>query len=331
MDRPLQWFICLLHMNELPLRHLIKYIDGETYSPHSFCGTIGNGLANCEAVSVAKFKRIPIQLPKIDSDLSTDQRYLYEMCLSINSSYVSPSLASRNPGKMCHSRWLTTANRILRLYVTKENPDEKLMFLTDYIIKVYAPVWFGIKKSPSCLSGPTHFQDLIRRTRYLPEALKAVVDPVIQRNSYFGHAENVVLAMLGDSRTDIRKLAVDYIVSSRNQASTGVRRFIVPTINMDASDYISLIDLGIYRFLEPPLTRQYTMHELQSFINDPEPFVRDTKYPCHTQAVERVIKLVTEAAAAVSGQERRDGYIRATLKNRSIMPVFETKKNFVLT
>ena len=126
-------------------------------------------------------------------------------------------------------------------------------------------------------------------------------------------------------------LAVDYIVSSRNQASTGVRRFIVPTINMDASDYISLIDLGIYRFLEPPLTRQYTMHELQSFINDPKPLVRDTKYPCHTQAVERVIKLVTEAAAAVSGQERRDGYIRATLKNRSIMPVFETKKNFVLT
>ena len=59
--------------------------------------------------------------------------------------------------------------------------------------------------------------------------------------------------------------------------------------------------------------------------------MRYTKYPCHTQAVERVIKLVTEAAAAVSGQERRDGYIRATLKSRIIMPVFETKKNFVLT
>ena len=78
----------------------MKYLDGETYSPHSFCGTIGKELANCNAVPVANFKRIPIQLPKIDSDLSTDQRYLYETCLSINSSYVSPSLASRNPDKI---------------------------------------------------------------------------------------------------------------------------------------------------------------------------------------------------------------------------------------
>ena len=30
LDRPLHWFICQLHANELPLRHLIKTLDGKT-------------------------------------------------------------------------------------------------------------------------------------------------------------------------------------------------------------------------------------------------------------------------------------------------------------
>ncbi len=30
LNRPLQWFICLLHANELPLRHLFIKLDGET-------------------------------------------------------------------------------------------------------------------------------------------------------------------------------------------------------------------------------------------------------------------------------------------------------------
>lgn len=28
IKKPLQWIVCLLHMNELPLRHLFAYIDG---------------------------------------------------------------------------------------------------------------------------------------------------------------------------------------------------------------------------------------------------------------------------------------------------------------
>jgi len=41
------------------------------------------------------------------------------------------------------------------------------------------------------------------------------------------------------------------------------------------------------------------------------------------------VKIVTEAAAAVCGQEARDGYIRARLQHREEMPVFTTKKHFL--
>ena len=46
--RAMQWAICLLHMNELPLRHLVKRIGGYTSGPKSFVGPLGKQLANVE-------------------------------------------------------------------------------------------------------------------------------------------------------------------------------------------------------------------------------------------------------------------------------------------
>lgn len=46
LGRPLHWFICLLHANELPLRHLLQYVDGSTSGPKAFLGPIGRALQN---------------------------------------------------------------------------------------------------------------------------------------------------------------------------------------------------------------------------------------------------------------------------------------------
>jgi len=52
------------------------------------------------------------------------------------------------------------------------------------------------------------------------------------------------------------------------------------------------------------------------------------KYPCHTQAVERCVKLVTEASSAVCGASARDGFIRVRLESRGLMPSFNTKREY---
>ncbi|KAG5862961.1 hypothetical protein JTB14_028064 [Gonioctena quinquepunctata] len=39
LNRPLQWFVC-----QLPLRHLINFLDGSTTGPKGFCGPIGQAL-----------------------------------------------------------------------------------------------------------------------------------------------------------------------------------------------------------------------------------------------------------------------------------------------
>ena len=52
------------------------------------------------------------------------------------------------------------------------------------------------------------------------------------------------------------------------------------------------------------------------------------KFLCHSQAVERHIKLITEASATVCGQETRNGFIRTHIQSRKEIPKFESKQQF---
>src|SRR6218665_2591838 len=144
------------------------------------------------------------------------------------SGQCSTDLGNRKPGPMCHYRWLTTANRILRLYISKENPDKHLVTLVNYIVKMYAPLWFEIKSKPSCIGGSRHLFHVIHYSRYLSTELKRIVDPVRQRNSYFAHPENLLIAMATDERPHIRQLALRRVLaarSSKNETDTTPRIF----------------------------------------------------------------------------------------------------------
>ena len=69
LNKPLQWVICLLHTNVLPLRHVFKMLDGTTKSPDSFSGPIGKSLTGDVSSwpVAANFKSIPnphfVELP----------------------------------------------------------------------------------------------------------------------------------------------------------------------------------------------------------------------------------------------------------------------------
>jgi len=168
VKHPLQWFICMFHFNEL--RHLFAHLDGTTAGPNAFTGTLGKTLPSCQSLDIVSFKTISGDLPEITDfkSLSKDQRYLYEMCLAIRSGLISQSLSSREPGKMAHSRWLTTANRLLRLYVSTSQPSQSLVTFAEYIIRIYGTVWFGIKLKPQCYYGATHLWRTIHLSRFLP-------------------------------------------------------------------------------------------------------------------------------------------------------------------
>src|SRR6218665_367207 len=98
--------------------------------------------------------------------------------------------------------------------------------------------------NPSCKDGYLHLWRTIFRSRYLPEVIKAVIDPVIQRTGFFGHPENILFGMISDTRKHIRALGLRRILKSRNDShpENGVQTFVIPELNFAVSDYIHIID-----------------------------------------------------------------------------------------
>ena len=157
LGRKAQWNICKLHINELGLRHLIADIDGPTNSENTFSGPIGKLIkTNVEDIKInQKFKKIItgediFDLPnEVVDDLSTDQKYGYMMVKMIRSGVIDKSLTKLKCGPICHGRWLTTANRIMRLYVSKHGLKgqvlKNLALITEFIVTQYYFMWFEIK------------------------------------------------------------------------------------------------------------------------------------------------------------------------------------------
>lgn len=334
LGRPLQWFICQLHANELPLRHLFTKLDGATSGPQLYSGPIGKLLEKCTDLPVTGFSAIPVPnmpvlLKETENSLSTDQKYLYQICQAVSSGSCPQDLSNRNSGKMAHSRWLTTANRILRLYVATPNPSTQLIQLAEYVVKVYAPVWFSIKKDSSFKHGPNHVYQLIEYSRCLSSDVKRIIDPVIQRNSFFAHPENLLLAMLYDNRPHIKELGLRRIIATRKNSKPGLRIFKVPKLNFEARYYTDMIVWSESQVTSPPVLKDITDSELENLVSSKsDTLIQLPEYPCHTQAVERCVKMVTEASLNVAGEKARDGFIRSKIKSREIMPNFETKRNF---
>ncbi|GBN74388.1 hypothetical protein AVEN_273088-1 [Araneus ventricosus] len=148
---------------------------------------------------------------------------------------------------------------------------------------------------------------------------------------FFAHTENVLLAMFVDEKEHIRELGYKKILKARQivPKKKTVRNFIPPKINFQASDYIKIINWNSCVVYPPPMLRGLSEDDIKSLVNsDTMPIREIQKFPCHIQAVERCIKLVTEASNKVCGREARDGYIRATLKSRSVKPNFSKKSDF---
>ena len=138
--------------------------------------------------------------------------------------------------------------------------------------------------------------------------------------------------MLTDVRPNIRKLGFRQILKARKNKLPSARVFKVPSLNLSAKDYIALIDWHATGTInEPPLTFGISEEELLQFIKQKEtPSVTFPRLLCHTQAVERCVKMVTEASGAVCGADRRDGNIKVQLESRGLMPFFHTKRDYVL-
>ena len=311
--------------------------------------------------------QFPVIDEEVHTDLSTDQLYLYDICQGIISGQIDPGLAARQPGTIGHARWLTTASSILRLYVSTRNPTKKLNAVVNIIIRLYAIMWFQIKSHPKAVDGPKNLFMMVELVRQFPQPDQVFLKRKIQNNAYFAHSENILLTMLTDTDEAIRHRAVDLIQKIRAKSISisddskdeeyyehddsyehnledefeisfdtefenyvpediqreSVRAFKVPKLNFNATSYVDMINWDNEIF-EPPLTLYIDDAELNACIKNPFEVL---PYPGHTQAVERAVKLTTEASSLVIGEKQRDGMIRQKIDSRKIVKKFISKKD----
>ena len=113
LGRPLQWIVCMLHLNELPLWRIFQQLGVSAKEPDSFSGMIGKQL-NERVLSwtVDNFQPIlndqfPILPDEAIENLSSDQYYALLMCQGVMKGIVDTDLKYLEVGGLCYSRWLT--------------------------------------------------------------------------------------------------------------------------------------------------------------------------------------------------------------------------------
>lgn len=107
--------------------------------------------------------------------------------------------------------------------------------------------------------------------------------------------------MITDDQKVIRELGKHCILQAIFE-QYWLHKLSVPVLPFSAADYICFIDLQSKEIAEQPLFADNSEDDIEMLVTSGDiPVVNFQKYPCHTQAVEWCVKLVTEASAAVCG------------------------------
>ena len=105
--------------------------------------------------------------------------------------------------------------------------------LVRYIIFVFLPTFLAVKHHGLFHHGPYHLlQEVKAVDKYLNEEEKEVVRRIIKVNGFFGHQENIIIALLCSNSIEERSLGVSTILNIRRKgepewprANKGIRPF----------------------------------------------------------------------------------------------------------
>lgn len=127
-----------------------------------------------------------------------------------------------------------------------------------------------------------------------------VAQAVLQNNAHWDHPENIIISMLSDDREELRRKAVLYIMKARRERidDMGPRQFVPLKVKFEASGYFDLCDLESEPCSEPPLNMDIDLNTIMGAFKEP---IMLPPYPNNTQAMERLVRVVSEVAPKKAG------------------------------
>ena len=150
------------------------------------------------------------------SDLEKSDAFQVFLC--IGGRPWSQTLECSDDRSMRYALWLDWWLLSDHPLPTRENLPHNLATVVTYIIRVNAPMRFATKSSSSCKVRSRHLWQTIERSQHLSGDLKAVIDPVIERNAITSVIQiNILLSKITDDRRYIRELWMYRILRARSE------------------------------------------------------------------------------------------------------------------
>ena len=136
--------------------------DGATKSGTVYSGKIGSKISGKIGLvmgPMVQFEPVPGRVAHVDlNDLKNqDEKLLLGYCLLVQNGPQGDedlNISHRKPGKVCASRWVTTASSILCLYTQTESPSTYFKLIVGFILN---PALFLAKGDWHCSKGQSFF------------------------------------------------------------------------------------------------------------------------------------------------------------------------------
>ena len=161
----------MFHTNEIYLSHVISYVDGQKKGPRAMQDGALLNLIVLDKLSREKLtpaNQLDVPVTRIAAVKVDDHRFRNDqLCMLVFTCYIIAEVPDNNlknllfhkQKKVCHSRWITTANGYMQKLVFNSSnltatQKVKLQKIVSYIISVYVPSFLMIYLHPKAPEGP---------------------------------------------------------------------------------------------------------------------------------------------------------------------------------
>ena len=139
------------------------------------------------------------------------------------------------------------------MYMSQTIASKSFQRLVSFIDNVYGPTWFHIKCNNGCQDESNNFFFHIKQRFAIKQ--------------YFAHSEHIAIAAVCDDNLDVRRQAVEIIISSRqrvqpNAVSIFDKNDVKP--NFPAKTYFDMIDWDNCQVTLPPLLSHVSSNDLKT-------------------------------------------------------------------
>jgi len=251
--------------------------------------------------------------------------------IGINNGNVEEPWSSRKIGPLNHARWLTLAIRLMCLFTRMKKALINLKRIVKFIVTVYVPAWFSIK--PAKLHNiPQIVSDTIKNIKSLRDnELQDLCFKNFQGNMYGLLPNNFIYALIKSEYRNVRRRGWESIRRLRahklEHGEPSVLPNKIPKINFSATNWFDLVSLNDL-IVEPCDTTRIADEDIEKLSLSGDPVQIET-YPCHSQSVERAVRLVSWASQCVYGTSSRHQAITCTMLCNDARPQFNSKCEYV--